>query len=445
MHRNSATATRIKRLLAAGVVAATLVGVTACSSDDDSGSAPADSAEVATTDGAVSTDGAGSAEVVAVGDMAEMSADDQANVDAAITKGVARINAIAPELEAPGLWVGVWDPAKGAYLTAQGDAADGQPATTEDHFRIGSITKTFTGAIIMQMIQEGSVALDDTVAELLPDLAADHPEIADVTVESLLNMTSRIEDYLNVPGGILAEVAADPTKVWEPEELVAGGLEPGLLAEGTVRYSTTNFIILQMIAEKIDAAPLADILETRLSQPLGLTATSYPLEDPSMPDPSTAGHINSQCVTELTDDGATGVDESTDPTDWSVSYGAGGGGFTSTLADLGTWAASMSGNSLLDEELQSARLETTSEIEPGAPILYGLGIYQLGDGWYGHDGEAIGWQAIELHNPETGVSVVIAGNACASVSLYFFSILNELYPDPAVDALVTAAGAPAVD
>ena len=134
-----------------------------------------------------------------------------------------------------------------------------------------------------------------------------------------------------------------------------------------------------------------------------------------MPDPSTAGHINSQCVTELTDDGATGVDESTDPTDWSVSYGAGGGGFTSTLADLGTWAASMSGNSLLNEDLQSARLETTSEIEPGAPILYGLGIYQLGDGWYGHDGEAIGWQAIELHNPETGVSVVIAGNACASV------------------------------
>ncbi len=191
----------------------------------------------------------------------------------------------------------------------------------------------------MQMIEEGSVALDDTVGRTAPRPRCRPPEIADVTVESLLNMTSRIEDYLNVPGGILAEVVADPTKVWEPEELVAGGLDPGLLPEGTVRYSTTNFIILQMIAEKIDGAPLGDILETRLSQPLGLTATSYPLEDPSMPDPSAAGHINSQCVTELTDDGATGVDESTDPTDWSVSSGAGGGGFTSTLADLGTWAA----------------------------------------------------------------------------------------------------------
>jgi D-alanyl-D-alanine carboxypeptidase len=438
MHRNPATATRLPRLLALGVVAATLVGVTACSSDDDTGSAPADSAEIATTDGP------GSTEVVAVGDMAEMSADDQANVDAAITKGVARINAVAPVLEPPGLWVGVWDPAKGAYLTAQGDAAEGQPATTEDHFRMGSITKTFTGAIIMQMIEEGSVALDDTVGELLPDLAADHPEITDITVESLLNMTSRIEDYLNVPGGIIADIIADPTKVWEPAELVAGGLEPGLLPEGTVRYSTTNFIILQMIAEKIDGAPLGDILGTRLSEPLGLTATSYPLEDPSMPDPSADGHLNPQCVQELTNDGATGVDESTDPTDWSVSSAAGGGGFTTTLADLGIWASSMSGNSLLSEDLQTARLETTSEIEAGKPILYGLGIYQLGDGWYGHDGEAIGWQAIELHNPETGVSVVMAGNACAAVSLYFFSILNELYPDAAVDALITSAGIPPV-
>jgi D-alanyl-D-alanine carboxypeptidase len=427
---------RLSRAFAIGVVAATLVGLTACSSDDDTDSAPADSAaDIATTDASATSDPGTS------DGLAEMGADDQAVVDTAITDGIARINAIAPQLEPPAFWVGVWDPAKGAYLTAQGDAAEGQPATVEDHFRIGSITKTYTGAIIMQMIEEGSVALDDTVGSLLPDLAADHPEIAEVTVESLLNMTSRIEDYFNVPDGILAEVVADPTKVWEPEEMVAGGLRPGLLPEGTVRYSTTNFIILQMIAEKIDGAPLGEILETRISQPLGLTATSYPLEDPSMPDPFAAGHINSQCVDELTRDGATGVDESTDPTDWSVSSGAGGGGFTSTLADLGKWADSMSGNSLLDDELQAARLETTSEIEPGVPVLYGLGIYQLGDGWYGHDGETIGWQAIELHNPDTGVSVAIAGNSCAAVSLYFYSILNELYPDEAIDAFLTEQGA----
>ena len=59
-----------------------------------------------------------------------------------------------------------------------------------------------------------------------------------------------------------------------------------------------------------------------------------------------------------------------------------------------------------------------------------MGIYQLSDGWYGHDGETIGWQAIELHNPDTGVSVAMAGNACASVSVIFWAILNELYPDP---------------
>ncbi len=434
MHPSRSNA--LRRAIAISVTATALLGATACSSDDDTGSETSAADATATTDATAATTG---------NDLAEMSGDDQAVVDDAIATGIERITNIAPDIAPPGLWVGVWDPAKGVYLTAQGDAADGQPATIEDHFRIGSITKTYTGAIIMQMIEEGTVALDDTVGELLPDLAADHPEITDVTVESLLNMTSRIEDYFNVPDSVAKDLVADPSRVWEPEELVAAGLEPGLLPEGSVKYSTTNFIILQLIAEAIDGAPLGDILETRLTGPLGLTGTSYPIEDPSMPEPFADGHINSQCVQELTQDGATGVDESTDPTDWSVSSGAGGGAMTSTLADLGAWADSMSGNSLLSEDLQAARLETTSEIEPGVPILYGLGIYQLSDGWYGHDGETIGWQAIELHNPDTGVSVAMAGNACASVSIIFWSILNELYPDPAIDEFLTSSGAPAVD
>jgi D-alanyl-D-alanine carboxypeptidase len=414
------------RLSILGVLSLSLLGLTACG-DDSGSSIGAETTAVSTSDAAATSTAPPS----------EMGADDRIGVDAAIADGLARVTSVAPQIAPPALWVGVWDPAKGSYLTVQGDAAEGRPATLDDHFRIGSVTKTFTAAVILQLVDEGRLTLDDTVGALLPDLAARHPEITDVTVESLLNMTSRIEDYLNVPDGVVAEIAADPARVWAPDELVAAALEPGLLPPGTAGYSTTNMIILQLIAESLDGQPLADSIGERLTGPLGMDQSSLPIEDPALPEPFAAGHLNGFCIDELTKDGATGVDTATDPTGWTISYAQGGGGMTSTLADLGRWADSNSGNQFLGPELQAARLDTTTALE-GAPFVYGLGIYQLGDGWYGHDGEAIGWQSIALHNPSTGVSVAMAANTCAAMSLVFDSILNELYPDPALDAFLTS-------
>ena len=64
----------------------------------------------------------------------------------------------------------MWDPARGAYTAAYGmaDAAVGRAASVDDHFRIGSISKTFTAAVILQLIDEGLLTLDQTVAEADP-------------------------------------------------------------------------------------------------------------------------------------------------------------------------------------------------------------------------------------------------------------------------------------
>lgn len=146
------------------------------------------------------------------------------------------------------------------------------------------------------------------------------------------------------------------------------------------------------------------------------------------------------CVDELTRDGAAGVDLDTDPTDWTISYAQGGGGMTSTSADLGLWADSNSGNSFLSDDLQTARLVADSEIQPGIPEFHGLGIFQLGDTWYGHSGEAIGWQTLVVHDPQTGVSVAFASNVCSYQDLVYWSILDELYPNPSLDAILTDQG-----
>ena len=430
-------------VIAAVVIVAAMVMASCSSDDDDSTDAVTAPTEATTPDSTETTEPSPTeatvpeaTEATASGTALEMSPDDQAAVEAAIAAGLDRVTAAAPGLAPPALYVGVWDPDKGMYLTAQGDAAPGQPATLDDHFRIGSTTKTFTAAVILQLVDEGELSLDDTIGTLLPDLAAAHPEIADITVESLLRMKSGIQDYLNVPDSVVADIVADPSRVWEPEELIDAALQLDLEPQGTSGYSTTNYIILQLIAESIEGTPLPASIQTRLLDPLGMTESSLPIEDPSLPDPYASGHLNKGCVDELKADGATGVNADTDPTGWTISYAQGGGGMTSTLADLGAWAGSNSGNSFLSPELQTARLVADSPI--GGPEIYGLGIFQLGDNWYGHAGEAIGWQTLVLHDPDTDVSVAFASNVCSGQDLVYWSILNELYPNATLDDFLTS-------
>ena len=104
----------------------------------------------------------------------------------------------------------------------------------------------------------------------------------------------------------------------------------------------------------------------------------------------------------------------TDTTDWNASYGQSGGGMHSTIADLGTWAASMSGNALLSDELAEARLQV-KDIN-AIPFRYGLGIIQLANEW-GHEGEAIGWEGWAGHDPDTGLSAVVATNTCSDAGV----------------------------
>jgi len=400
----------------------------------EAGPGPTDAVSESTDASSESTDA--SSTETAADTTSDMSAEEQATVEAAIAAGMARVDGYG--LTPPALYVGIWDPATGSYLTAQGEAEPGRAATLDDHYRIGSTTKTFTAGVVLQLVDEGELSLDDTIGTLLPDLAAAHPEIADITVESLLRMKSGIQDYLNVSESVVADVVADPARVWAPEELIDAALQREVEPEGTPGYSTTNFIILQLIAESITGTPLPELIRTRLLEPLGMSESSLPIDDPSLPEPYAAGSLNGGCVLELLEDGATDVDLDTDPTDWTISYAQGGGGMTSTLSDLGLWADSNSGNTFLGPDLQTARLDADSPIQ--GPEIYGLGILQLGDNWYGHPGEAIGWQSLVLHDPETGVSVAFASNVCNGEDLLYWSILNELYPNPALDEFLTSQG-----
>jgi D-alanyl-D-alanine carboxypeptidase len=342
-----------------------------------------------------------------------MSAEDQAAIDA----GIATIMEEHPEV--PAVYVGYWSPERGSYEQAYGlaDVAGERAAGLDDHFRIGSVSKTFGAAIILQLVDEGLLALDDTVADADPALAEQFPEIAAISIRDLLGMTSGIPDYMNVPDATVAGVVEATDTQWDPQQLIGFGVERGLAPVGTGGYSTTNYIILQEIAETLTGQTIQELVTERLTDPLGMPGTALPYnEDTTLPEPLSRGYFSSACVEELEGDGAAPVPADTDTTDWNASYGQIGGGMHSTVADLGTWAASMSGSSLLSDELAAERLEMH---DAGLLVFtYGLGIMQAGN-QLGHEGEAIGWEGWAGHNPDTGETSVVFTNTCSDSGALF--------------------------
>ena len=109
--------------------------------------------------------------------------------------------ALAASVGTPGVLIAVSHPELGFWSAAIGDAeVDADPMTLDHHSRIGSVTKTMTAVAILQLVEAGSLSLDDTVADVVPDVADEFPPTADITVEHLLSMTSGLPDYANLPG-----------------------------------------------------------------------------------------------------------------------------------------------------------------------------------------------------------------------------------------------------
>jgi len=358
-----------------------------------------------------------------------MSAEDQAAIDA----GIVKIMEAHPEV--PAIYIGVWDPERGVYQKAYGlaDVAGKRPAALEDHFRIGSISKTFMATVILQLIDEGKLKLDDTVANVDSDLATRHPNVAAITIEQLLGMTSGIPDYMNVPDAAVAALTQAPDTVWSSDQLIGFGADGEVKAPGTGGYSTTNYIALQEIAETLTGKSIQDLIRERVTEPLGMSGTALPPnEDTTLPEPVAHGYMSPACVDELVRDSAEPVPTGTDTTTWNASYGQSGGGMHSTLADMGTWAASVSGSSLLSDVSAAARLKFHDAAL--GPMQYGLGLIQFGN-QVGHEGEAIGWEGWAGQDPETGLSAVVFTTTCSD-SEAVFKALGVIDPGfaPTVEA-----------
>src|SRR6266480_487306 len=192
------------------------------------------------------------------------------------------------QLRIPGAIIYVDDPGQGSWITTLGtsDLATRAPMNVNSHMRIGSITKTFTATVILQLVDEGKLRLDDPVAKYLPQV----PNGANITIRELLNMTSGLFNYSNDQGF----QQADPSRVWDPKELVAIAFRhrPYFAPGQGLHYTNTNYILLGMLIEQIPGMPVEKAFQQRIFTPLGMESSSFPpLASSAIPDPHPHGYV----------------------------------------------------------------------------------------------------------------------------------------------------------
>ncbi|HTI28830.1 MAG TPA: serine hydrolase domain-containing protein [Methylomirabilota bacterium] len=318
-------------------------------------------------------------------------------------------DALAQSDGATALYVGIWIPEKGFYEQAYGESSPGVAATLADHNRIGSVTKTFTATAVLQLVASGEIALTDTLATLLPELAAEFPALTSVTVDQLLGMRTGIGDFFCCPGSLVDTYFADPTHLFTVHDLVAEGLRmrsPPSVPLASAEYSNTNYVILGEVLRVVTGHSVHEVL-TDLARSVGLEQTGLLAPDVSqMPAPAAHGYMGAAQVAEHRDLLPPGVVGGIDVSDWSLSFAGAAGAMYSTLGDLGAWAATGYGSALLPADLASRRLSPPD----GRDFDYGYGITVSGD-WIGHSGLVEGWITDTAFNPTTGATWVLIVNS----------------------------------
>ncbi|PRY64634.1 D-alanyl-D-alanine carboxypeptidase [Glaciihabitans tibetensis] len=154
---------------------------------------------------------------------------------------------------------------------------EGTKATADGEVRIASNTKMFVATIVLQLVEEGLVALDEPIDTYLPGLVAgDGVDGTVITVRQLLQHTSGLPEYAD-------QVAADAFGVQEtyisPRDMLDVALEkPAVFAPGERwEYSNTNYLTLGLLIERVTERPLYEQVDARIVEPLGLRHTYLPV------------------------------------------------------------------------------------------------------------------------------------------------------------------------
>lgn len=236
---------------------------------------------------------------------------------------------------------------------AAGNAGpEGGTVTPDSQFRVGSLSKTFVAVMLLQLVADGTIELDDPVVTHAPDLTI----AAGVTIRQLLAHRSGIPEHAD--GELAPAVLDDPGRSWTPTDVI------DLIADqprdsppgAEFAYSNTNYIVAGLVLERITGMTLADNLRTRITEPLGLTATYFAPDDERSP----IGGFS---------DSLPGGDTSGDSYRAIETAAGAAGALVSTAPDLAVFLRALAHHELLDEA-------TYAEMTSGLPDDgHSLGVF----------------------------------------------------------------------
>jgi D-alanyl-D-alanine carboxypeptidase len=299
--------------------------------------------------------------------------------------------------------------------------AAGRDLHADASFRIGSLTKTYVAAVVLQLAAEGRLSLDDPVARYLPGVV---PGAGAITVRQLLQHTSGLPDFDGLPAVTQPYLAGDLGYVWTPRALIDLAVaQPPLHAPGgRFAYSNTNYLVAGLLVEAVTHRRLGDVLRQRIFRPLALRHTAFALRG-DQPRPRAHGSTvvpggRRVDVTALT------------PYSWAA------GAIVSTAADVATFYRALLAGRVVAPRLLSAMLATVADAKPDVPgQRYGLGIVRFptscGVAW-GHNGDTPGYLVFALTSRDGSRQAVLVVNEDAEslprkVPPVFLDVLMRAY------------------
>ena len=155
------------------------------------------------------------------------------------------------------------------------------PLTTDHLMGMGSISKTFVSATMLLLMEDGLLALDDTIGQYI---TAYENVPGDVTIRQLLSHRSGINDYLNENPATVLEWVNNPDSIWVEDTLLNNYvLETNFLPGEAWSYSNTNYLLAGRIIENITGQLWYNVVRDRIINPLNLSSTfTYPWESPGV-------------------------------------------------------------------------------------------------------------------------------------------------------------------
>lgn len=327
----------------------------------------------------------------------------------AATAGIDKVmtDAIASGKLAGGA-VGVMKDGKIVFVKGYGlaDLEDGQPVKADTIFRIGSITKQFTTAMLMMLVERGQLSLSDPIAKYFPDF----PKADGITVRHLLDHTSGIHSYTD------KNFASRGWRAHDTKEMVSYIAGQDNLTDFAVgedyRYNNSAYVLAAAIVEKLTGKPYGVALEEMITKPLGLMDTAYDDERAVVPRRAKGYGMRD--------------DKLANPLPLSVSVAHGAGAMRSTATDMLRWQEALFSGKVVKSEslalmiepakLKDGRLTSAvrkADPDGGPPLEYGLGLgvgERDGRRIIGHGGAINGFNSALYTYPDDKTAIVLLVN-----------------------------------